>query len=59
VTVTGFVYQSPLSGPRSAAAPVTSGGVASYLSCMLRLLVFPALSRHETVTDVPDVSGPP
>jgi hypothetical protein len=57
--VTGFVYQSPLSGLRSAAAPDTSGGVESYLSWMLRLLVLPALSRHETVTEVDDVSGPP
>jgi hypothetical protein len=56
---TGWLYQSPTSGPR-ASATLTDGGVASYLKLNEPpLAVFPALSVHVPLTLPPAVSGPP
>jgi hypothetical protein len=57
---TGWLYQSPKSGPRETEA-LTDGGVASYLigPKLVGALVFPALSLHVPENDALSVSGPP
>src|SRR5262249_40852172 len=57
-TVTGWLYQPLLSGPRSGLA-VADGGVESYWSANVALAVSPAWSRHAPPTDAAALSGPP
>jgi hypothetical protein len=57
---TGWLYQSPESGPRDKEMP-TEGGVASYLigPKLVGALVLPALSVHVPENDALVPSGPP
>jgi hypothetical protein len=58
--LTGWLYQSPESGPRESET-LTDGGVASYIigPKLAGELVFPALSVHVPENDAVVVSGPP
>ena len=57
---TGWLYQSPESGPRESET-LTEGGVASYLNTAedAAALTLPAWSLHVPVRVAPPVSGPP
>jgi hypothetical protein len=55
--VSAWLYQPFASGGRLG-APLTAGGVASYLSEIAPLVVFPALSRQLPETAAAGLSGP-
>ena len=57
LTESGAVYQPAAFAARLGAA-VTCGSVASYLSGRAPASLFPALSRHEPLTEAAEASGP-